>query len=62
VALPDGAAPEMSAWFTQDFVELWAVDTDNGVLIVTAEADSESALEVARGLHEEIRDTLIIVQ
>jgi len=62
VALPVGADPGLSAWFTQDFVELWAVDTDNGVLIVTAEADSGSALEVARGLHEEIRDTLIIVQ
>jgi hypothetical protein len=62
VALPDGAEPHLAAWFTQDYVQLWAVDTDNGVLIVTAEADSAEALDVALGLHETVRESLVIFE
>lgn len=55
---PEGADPGLAGWFTQDFVELWAIDTDEGVLIVTAEADSAEALEVALVLHETVRTSL----
>jgi len=58
VDLPQGAHPEVGVWYTQDYVELWAVDTDAGVLIVTAEAANPDELALAQELHEEIRSTL----
>jgi hypothetical protein len=56
--IPEDAHPDVAVWYTQDYVELWAVDTDAGVLIVTAEAANPDELAVALELHEQVRTTL----
>lgn len=60
LALPDEAHPDVGVWRTQDYVELWAVDTDAGVLIVTAEAANPTELDIARELHVRVRESLTL--
>ncbi|NNE11896.1 MAG: hypothetical protein HKN41_06565 [Ilumatobacter sp.] len=57
-ALPDDAHPDVAVWYTQDYVELWAADTDDGVLFVTAEAANPEELAIALELHEHVRNSL----
>lgn len=58
VDIPPVPDPGLAAWFTQDYVELWAVDTDEGVLILTAEGEDPEGLDRARELHAAIAETL----
>ena len=58
VVLPDDAHPDVNVWYTQDYVRIWAIDTDDGVLIVTAEAANPDELAAALELHEQVRNTL----
>ncbi|MEM7287136.1 MAG: hypothetical protein AAF480_12350 [Actinomycetota bacterium] len=60
VDTPDDVDRNLAGWFTQDYVELWATETDEGVFILTAEAESEELLAPALELHEFVRDTLVI--
>jgi hypothetical protein len=58
VSLRRSSHPAVAVWYTQDDVELWAIATDAGVLIVTAEAANPAELEVALELHAQVRSTL----
>jgi hypothetical protein len=55
-----GTNPGIAAWNTLDYVEVWAVDTPEGVLILTGEADTADGLDQVMEIHARLRQTLTL--
>lgn len=60
VDVGEGVNPGIAAWSTLDYVQVWAVDTPEGVLILTGEADSDAGLDQVMEAHAALRETLVL--